>query len=71
MRWDPPHGWCLGKVSQKFDSSTPRLLKNYNFRVKWEDGWDNHKLLLDNYQSGPDAPYKSWVLLIKPAVPAS
>ena len=35
------------------------------------DQWDNHKLLLDNYQSGPAAPYKSWVLLIKPAVPAS
>ena len=34
-------------------------------RIKWFDGWENHKLLLDNYNSGPLAPYNSWVLLAK------
>ena len=29
------------------------------------DGWENHMLILDNYNSGPAAPYKSWVLLEK------
>ena len=26
-------------MSQKFDATTPRLLKNYNFRVKSGRGW--------------------------------
>ena len=29
------------------------------------DGWENHMLILDNYSSGPTAPYKSSVLLEK------
>ncbi len=29
------------------------------------DGWENHKLNLDDYNSGPAAPYNSWVLLDK------
>ena len=28
---------------------------------------ENHMLLLDDYNHGPTAPYKSWVLLEKPA----
>ena len=43
----------------------PALFKKFNFRVKWFDGWENHNLLLDNYNSGPMAPYNSWVLLAK------
>ena len=61
MRWDPPYGWYLGTIERKFDSSTPRLLKMYNFRIKW----DNHKLILDNYLGGASAPYRAWVLLKK------
>ena len=30
-------------------------------------GWENHMLILDNYNSGPGAPYKLWVLLEKEA----
>ena len=52
---------------QRFDSSTPRLFKNFNYRVKYSDGWENHKLLLENYNSGASAPYNSWVLLERPA----
>ena len=65
MRWDAPHGWLLGTISVKFDSSTPRLAKKFNFRIKWFDGWENHMLDLDNYLSGPSAPYQSWVLIEK------
>ena len=67
MRWDAPYGWLLGTIKVKFDASTPRLFKKFNYRVKWFDGWENHKLDLDNYGSGPQAPYNSWVLLEKVA----
>ena len=66
-RWETPHGWLLGKIDKKFDQSTPRLFKKFNYRIKWYDGWENHMLLLDDYNHGPTAPYKSWVLLEKPA----
>ena len=66
-RWETPHGWLLGKIDKKFDQSTPRLFKKFNYRIKWFDGWENHMLLLDDYNHGPTAPYKSWVLLEKPA----
>ena len=53
MRWNAPHGWLLGTIKEKFDASTPRLYKKFNYRIKWFDGWENHKLILDNYVSGP------------------
>ena len=55
MRWNAPHGWLVGTIKEKFDQSTPRLYKKFNYRVKWFDGWDNHKLDMDNYLSGPTA----------------
>lgn len=71
MRWDAPHGWLVGKVTEMFTPrATPRLFAKFNYRVKWIDGWENHKLLLDNYMGGPTAPYKSWVLLEKEVVVA-
>ena len=68
MRWAAPHGWLVGKINDKFTPQTPRLFAKFNYRVKWFDGWENHKLLLDNYNSGLSAPYNSWVLLEKEAV---
>ena len=65
MRWPTPHGWLLGKITGKFDQSTLRLFKKFNYRIKWFDGWENHKLILENYNSGPTAPYNSWVLLLR------
>ncbi|KAL1504379.1 hypothetical protein AB1Y20_010785 [Prymnesium parvum] len=65
MRWDTPHGWLVGTITQRFTQETPRLAAKFNYRVRWFDGWDNHKLMLDNYQGGADAPYSSWVLLVK------
>ena len=64
------YGWLVGKINEKFTSATPRLFAKFNFRVKWFDGWENHKLLLDNYNSGPSAPFNSWVLLEKEAAGA-
>ena len=53
------------KVTEKFTSQTPRLFAKFNYCVKWFDGWENHKLNLDNYLHGPSAPYEAWVLLKK------
>ena len=41
------------------------MLAKFNYRIKWFDGWDNHKLILDNYVSrGPLLPTTpGWVLL--------
>ena len=50
-------------------AATPRLFKKFNYCIKWFDGWENHMLILENYNSGPIAPYKLWVLLHKPIVP--
>ena len=55
-----------GKITGRFDSSTPRLYKKFNYRIKWFDGWENHKLILENYDHGPTAPYNSWCLLQRP-----
>ena len=63
MRWKAPHGWLVGLITEKFTNATPRLYAKFNYRIKWFDGWDNHKLILDNYVQGPTAPYNSWVLL--------
>ena len=60
-----PHGWLIGTIKDKFTQATPRLYAKFNYRIKWFDGWENHKLSLDDYNSGPAAPYKSWVLLEK------
>ena len=35
MRWNAPYGWLVGTIKEKFDQSTPRLLKKFNYRVKW------------------------------------
>ena len=65
MRWEN-YGWLTGTISEKFTKDTPRLFAKYNFRVKWFDGWENHMLILDNYNHGPTAPFNSWVLLEMP-----
>ena len=65
MRWPTPHGWLLGTVTERITQATPRLYAKFNYRIKWFDGWENHKLILDNYNSGPSAAYHSWVLLEK------
>ncbi|KAL1499252.1 hypothetical protein AB1Y20_013756 [Prymnesium parvum] len=67
MRW-PEYGWLLGTITHRITNATPRLFARYNFRVRWSDGWENHKLLLDNYEGGASAPYNSWVLLEKESV---
>ena len=54
MRWAAPHGWLVGKITEKFTQSTPRLFAKFNYRIQWHDGWQTHKLILDNYlHSGP------------------
>ena len=58
-------GWLLGTVTERITQATPRLYAKFNYRIKWFDGWENHKLILDNYNSGPSAAYHSWVLLEK------
>ena len=65
MRWEAPHGWLVGVITEKFTNATPRLFAKFNYRIKWFDGWQNHSLILDNYLQGPTAPYHSWVLLEK------
>ena len=57
MRWAAPHGWCLGKIASQNTNSTLRLYKNFNYRTSWTDGWENHMLTLDKYDSGPDLHY--------------
>ena len=63
----PPHGWSLGTITHKITSATPRLFKKFNFKVKYIDGsiGPGQRLPLDNYASGPTAPYNSWCLLEK------
>lgn len=34
MRWERPHGWLLGKITEKFTSATPRLFAKFNYRIK-------------------------------------
>ena len=53
------------RITEKFTSATPRLFAKFNYRIKWFDGWENHKLNLEDYNSGPAAPYNSWALLEK------
>ena len=63
--FNQPTSTKLSPTRRSIDETA--LLKNFNFCVKWVDGWENHKFLLDNYNSGPAAPYHSWVLLEQPA----
>ena len=66
IRWEPPHGWSLGTITHKTTSATPRLFKKFNFKVKYIDGSTGPaNLPLENYASGPAAPYNSWCLLEK------
>ena len=44
MRWEAPHGWLIGVISEKFTQATPRLFAKFNYRIKWFDGWQNHKI---------------------------
>ena len=53
------------KPNHKFDSAALQELQLSH--LTWTDGWENHMLTLDKYDSGPDAPYESWVLLEKAA----
>ena len=54
----------VGFFSQLFAASIINI-KDPVAQSERFDGWENHKLLLDNYNSGPAAPYNSWVLLAK------
>ena len=63
-----PHGWLLGKLTERFTPQTPRLYAKFNVRIRWIDGWENHNLLLDNYLQGPNAPVYAWVVVDKDAL---
>ena len=66
MRWEK-YGWQLGKITDIITRATPRLFKKFNFRIIWTDGSKGPaSLAVDNYGSGTDARFNSWVLL-KPA----
>ena len=68
IRW-ASFGWCVGMIKEKFTIATPRLFAKFNYRVLYigERAWKNHQLTLENYHSGPLAPYTSWCLLEKEA----
>ena len=53
-------------ITHKITSATPRLFKKYNFKAEYIDGSTGPaNLPLENYASGPTAPYNSWCLLEK------
>ena len=58
MRWPAPHGWQVGKITNKITTSTPCLYRNFNYRCTWSDGWTNLKLSLDEYCGGAEAAYR-------------
>ena len=63
MRWEK-YGWQLGKINDIITRSTPRLFKQYNFRLVWADGHTGPaKLSVENYAFGNHARYNSWVIL--------
>ena len=69
LRWSAPHGWQFGTIVRKYDHTTPRLLKKFNFQAKYSDGLlGSHMLNLDYYGGGALAAYGSWVLLTKPVI---
>ena len=67
MRWPAPHGWQVGKITNKITTSTPCIYRNFNYRCTWSYGWTNLKLSLDEYCGGAEAAYNSWVILEKAA----
>lgn len=64
MRWET-YGWQLGKITAQITQSTPRLFKNFNYRVTWavDGGKGPTKLAVESYAYGADARYNSWVIL--------
>ena len=63
MRWEQ-FGWQLGKINGIITRSTPRLFKQYKFRLVSADGSKGPaKLSVENYAFGPQARYNSWVIL--------
>ena len=67
MRWEK-YGWQLEKINDIITRSTPRLFKQYNFRLVWADGQNfrsgqakRRKLRIRGF--GPHARYNSWVIL--------
>ena len=50
-------------TAERYAPVTP--YPKFNYRIKWFDGWENHKLNLDDYNSGPAASYNPRVLLDK------
>ena len=63
MRWEQ-FGWQLGKINGIITRSTPRLFKQYNFRLVSADGSKGPaKLSVENYAFGPHARHNSWVIL--------
>ena len=63
MRWEK-FGWRVGKITAVITDATPRLFKNFNFRVVWADKTKGPtKLAVENYGFGPHASYNSWVIL--------
>jgi len=67
IRWESPWGWSLGTIIEKLTKeATPKLIKKFNYRVKYTDGAKGPaNLPLDNYSHGSKAAYNSWCLLTK------
>ena len=72
LRWSAPLGWQFGTLICKYDQTTPRLFKKFNYQAKYNDGLlASHMLDLDYYGGGATAAYGSWVLLEKVAAAPS
>ena len=41
--WQRPHGWLIGEITKNVTQASPRLYAKFNYRIKWFDGWGNHK----------------------------
>ena len=71
LRWDPPYGWCVGRIERMYTKDTPRLFKKYNYEIEWaaetrKKVSSDHMLSLDTYLGktlGETAPAGSWQLL--------
>ena len=63
MRWEQ-YGWQLGKITAQITNATPRLVKNFNYRITWADGSKGpSKLDAQSYAHGSEARYNSWVIM--------
>ena len=59
FRWKD-YGWQLGQVYEIVTSTTPRLAKKFNYRIKWDHNTKGQACLkLDNYASGEEAALDS------------